>query len=212
MSSENPPSIAPKRPAVSPQRTSTPVGRVSVGTTSPAVPVNVPVDAPVGEVQGRGRSLGDRVRSVTGTASPRDDRDGTPRPERPASSSPAPEAGPRRVRLAVSKVDPWSAMKLSFLLSVAIGIMIVVASVVIWQTLNKMGVFTKINGIIATLAGTPDYFNVLNYAAFPRVVSLATMIAVIDVVLLTALSTIMAFVYNIVSALVGGLHLTLTDD
>ena len=52
----------------------------------------------------------------------------------------------------------------------------------------------------------------LNYAAFPRVVSLATMIAVIDVVLLTALSTIMAFVYNIVSALVGGLHLTLTDD
>ena len=64
MSSENPPSIAPKRPAVAPQRTSTPVGRVSVGTTSPAVPVDVPVNAPVGEVQGRGRSLGDRVRSV----------------------------------------------------------------------------------------------------------------------------------------------------
>jgi hypothetical protein len=38
------------------------------------------------------------------------------------------------------------------------------------------------------------------------------MVAVIDVVLLTALSTIMAFLYNVVAALVGGLHLTLTDD
>ncbi len=97
------------------------------------MPVDVPVNAPVGEVQGRGRSLGDRVRSVTGSPSSRDGRvDEAPRPERPASSSPAGEAGPRRVRLAVSKVDPWSAMKLSFLLCVAIGIMIVVASAVIW--------------------------------------------------------------------------------
>ena len=41
-----------------------------------------------------------------------------------------PHGAPRRVRLAISRVDPWSVMKLSFLLSVAIGVMIVVAAAV----------------------------------------------------------------------------------
>jgi len=103
-------------------------------------------------------------------------------------------------------------MKLSFLLSVAVGIMIVVAAAVVWYTLDGLAVFTSVNDTIAEITGDPDFFNLLEYAAFPRVVSLATMIAVVDVVLLTALSTIGAFLYNIVAALVGGVTVTLTDD
>ncbi|MCL3860765.1 DUF3566 domain-containing protein [Actinotalea sp. K2] len=131
------------------------------------------------------------------------------------TTGPAPAAapsGPRRVRLAVSKVDPWSVMKLSFLLSVAIGIMIVVAAAVTWYALDALAVFTQVNDVIATLTGDETYLNLLDYVGFERVVSLATMIAVVDVVLLTALSTIGAFLYNITAALVGGIHLTLTDD
>ena len=103
-------------------------------------------------------------------------------------------------------------MKLSFLLSVAIGIMIVVASAVVWYALDALAVFTKVNEVIATLASSTTFFDITEWAAFDRVISLATMIAVVDVVLLTALSTIGAFLYNIVAALVGGIHLTLTDD
>ena len=91
--------------------------------------------------------------------------------------------------------------------------MIVVASAVIWQTLNRMAVFTQVNDVIATLSGSQDLLQRARLRGLPqRVVSLATMVGVVDVVLLTALSTIMAFLYNIVAALVGGLHLTLTDD
>lgn len=200
MSTEQPPSIAPQRPV--PPRT-TAVGRA--GVTEQAAPVEAPA----------GTSFGDRVRKAAGAAREAVAKPGepaAPRERDAAPREPVADSGPRRVRLSVSRVDPWSVMKLSFLLSVAVGIMIVVAAAVIWQTLNEMAVFTQINDIIATLAGTTDYFDVLEYAAFPRVISLATMIAVVDVVLLTALSTIMAFLYNIVAALVGGLHLTLTDD
>lgn len=119
---------------------------------------------------------------------------------------------PRRVRLAVAKVDPWSVMKLSFLLSVAIGIMLVVAAAVVWYTLDSLAVFTRLNEMIVTITDDPNFFNILEYAAFDRVISLAVMIAVVDVVLLTALATIGAFLYNIVAALVGGIHVTLTDD
>lgn len=128
------------------------------------------------------------------------------------TATPAASAGPRRVRLAVARIDPWSVMKLSFLLSVAAGIMIVVAAAVVWYTLDGLHVFTSVNDVIATLAGSETFFNLLEYVAFKRVISLATMIAVVDIVILTALSTIFAFLYNIVAALVGGIHLTLTDD
>ena len=128
------------------------------------------------------------------------------------TSATAASAGPRRVRLAVARIDPWSVMKLSFLLSVAAGIMIVVAAAVVWYTLDGLHVFTSVNDVIATLAGSETFFNLLEYVAFKRVISLATMIAVVDIVILTALSTIFAFLYNIVAALVGGIHLTLTDD
>jgi hypothetical protein len=127
-------------------------------------------------------------------------------------SSSSSSGGPRKVRLAIARVDPWSVMKLSFLLSVAIGIMVVVAAAVVWYTLDGLGVFTSVNSTIAEITGDPNFFNLLEYAAFKRVISLATMIAVVDVVILTALATIGAFLYNIVAALVGGINLTLTDD
>ena len=119
---------------------------------------------------------------------------------------------PRRVRLAISRVDPWSVMKLSFLLSVAIGVMIVVAAAVVWFTLNGLQVFTKADALVTQITGTESGIDILQYVEFQRIISGATLIAVIDVFLLTALSTIGAFLYNIVAALVGGVHVTMTDE
>jgi hypothetical protein len=52
----------------------------------------------------------------------------------------------------------------------------------------------------------------MNYIGFGRVVSLSIVLGVIDIILMTALATLAAFLYNICSALVGGVQLTLTDD
>jgi hypothetical protein len=120
--------------------------------------------------------------------------------------------GPRRVRLAISRVDPWSVMKLSFLMSVAFGILLVVAVGVVWYTLNGMHVFTNIDDLVRQVTGDESKITILKYVEFKRVISGATLIAVVDVFLLTALATIAAFLYNIVAALVGGLHVTMTDE
>ncbi len=119
----------------------------------------------------------------------------------------------RRVRLSISRVDPWSAMKLSFLVSVALGIAFVVMTAALWMVLAGMGTFDKVNGIVGDIIqnnGRP--FDILDYVGFDRVVSLAIVFSVIDIVLMTAIATLGAFIYNVSANLVGGLHLTLTDD
>ena len=133
----------------------------------------------------------------------------------PASSSAnaAPRGTGRRVRLTVSRVDPWSAMKMSFLLSVALGIAGVVMVAVLWTILAGMGVFDQVNGLVGQIIQDGDSsFDIMDFLGFGRVVSLAIVIGVIDVILMTALATLAAFLYNVSSSLVGGLQLTLTDD
>nr|WP_206071166.1 DUF3566 domain-containing protein [Knoellia sp. DB2414S] len=126
---------------------------------------------------------------------------------------PGVSARQRRVKLTVSRVDPWSAMKMSFLISVAIGIAGVVMVAVLWMILSGMGVFTQINSVVAQVINDNENpFNIMDFLGFRRVLSLSIVIGVIDVILLTALSTLGAFLYNICSSLVGGIQLTLTDD
>jgi len=121
---------------------------------------------------------------------------------------------PRRVKLTVSRVDPWSVMKMSFLLSVAIGIAGVVMVSVLWTILSGMGVFADINRMVQEVLSSNNgsKFDLMDYIGLGRVVSLSIVIGVIDVILMTALSTLGAFLYNVCSSLVGGLQLTLTDD
>src|SRR5690625_19922 len=119
---------------------------------------------------------------------------------------------PRKIRLSIARVDVWSTLKLSFLLSVAIGIGIIVASAVIWLMLDGMAVFTKIDDLLQSVAGDEAQIEILQYFEFNRVVSFATIIAVIDVIVITLFATLGAVIYNIVSALIGGLNVTLTDE
>lgn len=137
-----------------------------------------------------------------------------PRPgSRPGLVKPAPKAKARKARLLVSKIDPWSVLKMSFLLSVALGIVTVVAAIVIWTVLDLTGIFDRVNQLLGEIAGSEGAgFDLRQFASLGQVVSFATIIAVVNVVLLTALAMLAAVLYNISSTLVGGIGVTLTDD
>ncbi|HJA59948.1 MAG TPA: DUF3566 domain-containing protein [Candidatus Brevibacterium intestinavium] len=120
--------------------------------------------------------------------------------------------GPRTVRLTVSAVDPWSVMKMSFLMSVAIGIATIVAFIVLWIVLQATGVMSGLESTMSELAGAESAERIVGIFGFGRVVAAGFIIAVINIVLMTALSTLAAFIYNIGSLIAGGFSLTLTDD
>ena len=123
-------------------------------------------------------------------------------------------AGPRRVRLSLTRINPLSVMKVSFLLSVAAGIMLVVAAAFVWFMLDAMQVFSTIRDLVGTVMDSKSnaYTALLEYLKLSRAISMATIIAVINIILATALSTIGALLYNVTATFVGGVHLTLADE
>ncbi|MCF3118433.1 MULTISPECIES: DUF3566 domain-containing protein [Streptomyces] len=120
----------------------------------------------------------------------------------------------RKARLRVAKADPWSVMKVSFLLSIALGICTIVAAAVLWMVMDAMGVFSTVGGTISEATGSNESngFDLQSFLSLPRVLMFTSIIAVIDVVLATALATLGAFIYNLSAGFVGGVELTLAED
>ena len=118
---------------------------------------------------------------------------------------------PRQVDLAIVRVDPWGVMKVAFLLSVALGIALVVAVVILWLMLNAMHVFASAESFLQDI-GASQMVSLLDYVRLPKVMAYTTLIAVMNVVLLTALSALGTFLYNLVASLVGGIKVTLMDE
>ncbi|MGK2875831.1 MAG: DUF3566 domain-containing protein [Nocardioides sp.] len=122
--------------------------------------------------------------------------------------------GPRRAHLRLSRVDPWSVMKTSFLLSIAFGIVTVVAVFVVWSVLGAAGVWDSVNQTVQEIVGgeDADSFNVQDYLGMSRVLGFTMIVAVVDVILMTAVATLTAFLYNMAAALLGGVEVTLNED
>lgn len=176
--------------------------------TSPMPPASRTPPAPEPPAPERADGEPDRLAAHPGPAS----ADGeSPGGEQPPS---APAARTRRARLVLSRVDPWSVMKVSFVLSIALGIVFVTAVAVLWLVLEGMGVFTSLDRTAGELTqgengGGLDIGAALGLG---RVLTVTTVLALVNAVLLTALSTLGSFLYNLASSLVGGLQVTLSEE
>ncbi len=138
------------------------------------------------------------------------------RPSPAAPTGPAGAGRTRKARLRVTRADPWSVMKVSFLLSLAIGVIIIVAAAVLWTTLDSLGVFASLGKTLKEVTGSgtdaTGGVNLMDYIGFGKVLTFTSLIAVVDVVLLTALSTLAAFIYNAAAGFTGGIELTLAEE
>ena len=129
----------------------------------------------------------------------------------PTSSQPGRKV--RKARLRLSHIDPWSVMKTAFLLSIAFGVVTVVAVAVIWSVLGAAGVWESIDSAVGdVVGGTGASFAIEDYLGTSRVLGFTMLVAVVDVVLVTVVATLGAFLYNLAAALLGGLEVTLAED
>ena len=116
------------------------------------------------------------------------------------------------MKLSLTKIDPWSVTKVTFLLSIAGALIQVVAIAFLWALLNSIGLFDNITQIVSSTGLDSGGIDIASLFGIGKVLSITTIFSIFEIVLITVLATIGAFLYNIVSALVGGVHLTLGDD
>ena len=119
----------------------------------------------------------------------------------------------RRADLVIAKVDTWSVAKLVFLLSIAVGIVTVVASMILWLFLQATGAFNGLNQLLSSLGtGGNSSIDIAQMVSLGQVALATTVIAVINTVIFTLLGMISAILYNLAAKLVGGITLTMKDE
>jgi transmembrane protein DUF3566 len=138
-----------------------------------------------------------------------------------AGSSPAPGARPkasskrssRQAHLTLARIEPWSVMKFSFVVSLVAFVILFVAVSVVYSTLSALGVFTSLQHVVQSVTSSTDSsgVNASKWWTESRILGYTALLGALNIVLITAMSTIGAVVYNLTSRLIGGVEVTLRE-
>ena len=120
------------------------------------------------------------------------------------------KSGPVRASMQIRRIDPWSAMKVSLLLSVALFFVWMIAVAFLYLVLGGMGVWSKLNSNVGDLL-TSASGSGGELVSSGTIFGGAALIGLVNIVLLTAMATCGAFIYNLTTDLVGGIEVTLAD-
>ena len=134
----------------------------------------------------------------------------------PPTAAPAPvedDGTGRQASLRLNHIEPWSVTRIAFAVSVAMMIVGVVAVTIFWIVLSITGVWGQVNdSITSVLSDDSSSFDITDYLGFWRLVGLTLVLSAINVVLMTALATIGAHLYNLAAQLLGGIEVTFAED
>ena len=119
----------------------------------------------------------------------------------------------RQAHLMVSRFEPWSVMKFSFMISLACFVILFVAVTLLYGTLAGLGVFDSIQKALSNVTsgqGT-NGVNISHWFSASTILGYTALLGVLNVFLITAFSTVGSVVYNLTAHLVGGVEVTLRE-
>ncbi len=146
------------------------------------------------------------------------------KPPRPANTKPARSATvrparltsgqPRRANLVIARIEPWSVMKFSFLISLVLWLVMFVAVALLYYALSSLGVFDSLQRTLASVTSSQGSagVNLTRWTSATRVLGYTMLLGAVNVVLITAISTVGAVIYNLVTHLGGGIEVTLKES
>jgi hypothetical protein len=154
----------------------------------------VPVVAETGD--GRNDGSSDRFRNDSSVLSP---------PSGSGVRTGVRRGAPRRARLTLTRIDPWSVLKASLVFTSCLLVVWMVAVLVLYGILAGAGVFDSVNQTLSDVLATH-----VNFSG-PLIIFGALLLGAFNVIMMSALATVAAFAYNLTASLIGGLDVTLTE-
>lgn len=118
----------------------------------------------------------------------------------------------KQVRLKLVYIDFWSAVKFSFLVAVSLGIVLVVATMLVWIVLNSTGVFGQLDGVFREILTQDSSFSVTSSFSFGQVALFSIVVALLNTLVGTALGAISSMLYNFSVRLTGGILVGFTNN
>jgi Transmembrane domain of unknown function (DUF3566) len=118
--------------------------------------------------------------------------------------------GPVRASMQIRRIDPWSTLKVSLVLSVALFFVWMIAVAFLYLVLGGMGVWSKLNSNVGDLLNNTSGSSA-DLVSSGTIFGGAVLIGLVNIVLLSAMATIGAFIYNLTTDLIGGVEVTLAD-
>jgi hypothetical protein len=119
----------------------------------------------------------------------------------------------RQAQLTLARVEPWSVMKFSFVVSVVAFIILFVAIAVLYMVLSGLGVFNSLQHTVSTVTSSQGSSgtNISTWFSASRILGYTGMLGALNIVLITAMSTIGSVIYNLIARTIGGIEVTLRE-
>jgi hypothetical protein len=131
----------------------------------------------------------------------------TSTPERTQPQPGVRRPGTRRVRVVVRKVNPWSVLRLSLIFYFCLMLVVLVGLGILYAILDSLGILDTTEQLLSEVGfgdGTFEFDAGYIFRAL-------FLIGLISTALWAALTVFVAFLYNLISDLVGGIEVTLTE-
>ncbi len=127
--------------------------------------------------------------------------------------APVRRAPRRQAQLTLARVEPWSVMKFSFVASVVAFIILFVAVAVLYMVLDALGVFTSLQHTVSSITSSQSSAgtDISNWFSASRILGYTGMLGALNIVLITAISTVGAVIYNLIARTIGGIEVTLRE-
>jgi hypothetical protein len=135
----------------------------------------------------------------------------------PGTSVPRGRPVPRRLRVAILRVNPWSVLKFSLLFYLCLMLVILIGLTIVYLVVQALGIIDSFEDLLGGLwfEQRPDVENGAQAAVFRvdggYLFRMAALIGIISVALWSALTVFLTFLYNLIADLVGGIEVTLSE-
>ena len=119
----------------------------------------------------------------------------------------------RQAMLTLARVEPWSVMKFSFVASVVAFIILFVAVAVLYMVLSALGVFDSLQHTVSSITSSQSDSgtNISHWFSASLILGYTAMLGALNIVLITAMSTVGSVIYNLIAKTIGGIEVTLRE-